>query len=126
METYRPAGTVIFVSTSRSPAAAIARGIEAHGLVMQWVSSIEAAVGLLNAGREKTVVVTELAMPDGNWRDLVERIRCSGVPIPIVLVTSSSTAELWWDALECGVDDILPGPLIAFPLCQFLKTHFPP
>jgi DNA-binding response OmpR family regulator len=125
METYRAAGTVIFVST-RSPAAATARGIEAHGLVMQWVSSIEAAVGLLNAGREKTVVVTELAMPDGNWRDLVERIRCSGVLIPIVLVTSSSTAELWWDALECGVDDILPGPLTAFPLCQFLETHFTP
>jgi len=125
METYRPAGTVIFVST-RSPAAAIARDIEAHGLVMQWVSSIEAAVGLLNAGREKTVVVTELAMPDGNWRDLVERIRCSGVLIPTVLVTSSSTAELWWDALECGVDDILPGPLTALPLCQFLETHFTP
>jgi DNA-binding response OmpR family regulator len=123
METYRPAGTVIFVSTRR-PAATIARGIETHGLVVQWASSIEAAVGLLNAGREKTVVVTELAMPDGNWRDLVERVRCSGVLIPIVLVTSSSTAELWWDALECGVDDILPGPLTAFPLCQFLETHF--
>jgi DNA-binding response OmpR family regulator len=123
METYRAAGTVIFVSTRR-PAAAIARGIEAHGLVMQWASSIEAAVGLLNAGRERTVVVTELAMPDGNWRDLVERIRCRGVLIPIVLATSSSTAELWWDALECGIDDILPGSLTAFPLCQFLKTHF--
>src|ERR1700751_1682725 len=125
MATYRPAGTVIFVST-RSPAAAIARGIEAHGLVMQWVSSIEAGVGVLNGGREKTVVVTELAMPDGNWRDLVERIRWSGVLIPTVLVTSSSTSELWWDALECGVDDILPGPLTAFPLGQFLETHFTP
>ena len=123
METYRAAGTILFVSTRR-PAAAIARGIEGHGLVMQCAGSIEAAVGLLSAGREKTVFVTELAMPDGNWRDLVERIRCSGVLIPIVLVTSSSTAELWWDALECGIDDILPGPLTAFPLCQFLETHF--
>ena len=122
METYR-ARTVIFVAT-RSPAATIARGIEAHGLAMRWASSIEAAIGLINTGHEKAVVVTELAMPDGNWRDLVERIRCSGVLIPIVLVTSSSTAELWWDALECGVDDILPGPITAFPLCQFLETHF--
>jgi DNA-binding response OmpR family regulator len=125
MQTDRQAGTVIFVST-RCPAAAIARGIEAHGLAMRWASSIEAAVGLIDAGHEKAVVVTELAMPDGNWRDLVERIRCSGVIIPTVLVTSSSTAELWWDALECGIDDILPGPLTAFPLCQFLETHFGP
>jgi DNA-binding response OmpR family regulator len=123
MQTYTQPGTVIFVST-RSPSASIARGIEAHGLFMQWARSIEAAVDLLNTDREKTVVVAELALADGNWRDLVERIRCSGVVIPIVLVTSSSTAELWWDALECGVDDILPGPITAFPLCQFLETHF--
>jgi DNA-binding response OmpR family regulator len=123
MQTYTQPGTVIFVSTG-SPSASIARGIKAHGLLMQWASSIEAAVGLLNTDREKTVIVTELALADGNWRDLVERIRCSGVVIPIVLVTSSSTAELWWDALECGVDDILPGPITAFPLCQFLDTHF--
>jgi hypothetical protein len=41
-----------------------------------------------------------------------------------VLMTFVSTAELWWDALECGVEDILPGPLTACPLCQFLETHF--
>jgi DNA-binding response OmpR family regulator len=116
-------GTVIFVSTM-SPSASIVRAIEAHGLIVKWASNIEAAVDLLNTDREKTVIVTELALADGNWRDLVERLRCIGVLIPIVLVASSSTAELWWDALECGVDDILPGPITAFPLCQFLETHF--
>ncbi len=29
---------------------------------------------------------------------------------PIVLVTSAITAQLWWDGLECGVEDILGGP----------------
>src|ERR1700722_17534561 len=106
MQTYRQAGTVIFVST-RSPAATIVHRIEAHGLVMQWARSIRAAVDLLNSARERTVIVPELAMADGNWRDLVERVRGRGMPIPIVLMTSVSTAELWWDALECGVDDIL-------------------
>jgi DNA-binding response OmpR family regulator len=123
MQTYTQPGTVIFVSTM-SPSASIARAIEAHGLLVKWASNIEAAVDLLNTDREKTVIVTELALGDGNWRDLVERLRCIGVLIPIVLVASSSTAELWWDALECGVDDILPGPITAFPLCQFLETHF--
>ena len=123
MQTYRQAGTVIYVST-RSPEATVARDIEARGLVMKWACSIRAAVDLLTSTQEKTVVVTELALADGNWRDLVERIRCSGILIPTVLVTSSSTAELWWDALECGVDEILHGPLRASPLCQFLETHF--
>jgi DNA-binding response OmpR family regulator len=123
MQTFRRAGTVIFVST-RSPEATVAQDVEAARLVMQWAPSIAAADGLLNSARERTVIVTELALADGNWRDLVERVRSRDVPIPIVLVTSASTAQLWWDALECGIDDILPRPLTASPLCQFLKTHF--
>jgi hypothetical protein len=45
-----------------------------------------------------------------------------GCPLP-VLVASLSTAELWWDALECGIDNILPGHLVASPLCQLLETR---
>ena len=123
MQTYRRAGTVIFVSNS-SPEATVAQDIEAHGLVMQWARSIRAAVDLLNSAREKTVIVTELALADGNWRDLVERVRCIDISTPIVLVTSSSTAELWWDALECGIADILPGHRLASRLCQLLETQF--
>jgi DNA-binding response OmpR family regulator len=123
MQTYRRAGTVIFVST-RSPDASVARDIKAHGLVMHWAPSIQAAAGLVNSTRKKTVIVTELALSDGNWRDLVERVRCNGILSPIVLLTPASTAELWWDALECGIDEILPAPLKALSLCQLLRTHF--
>ena len=41
------------------------------------------------------------------------------------LVTSAITAELWWDALECCIDDILPGHIIASPLCQLLQEISP-
>ncbi|MEG9438541.1 hypothetical protein JAO29_20565 [Edaphobacter sp. HDX4] len=123
MQTSRRAGTVIFVS-NRSPEATVAQDIKAHGLIMHWAHNIETAAGLLNSARRKTVIVTELALTDGNWRDLVERVRCNGILSPIVLLTPASTAELWWDALECGVDEILHAPLKAFRLCQLLETHF--
>jgi len=122
MQTDRHEGTVIFVS-NRSPEATVLQDIEAHGLVIQWPRSISAAVDLLNSARGKTVMVTELALADGNWRDLVERMRGIDICVPIVLATSSSTAELWWDALECGIEDILPGHLIASRLCQLLKIQ---
>jgi DNA-binding NtrC family response regulator len=93
---------------------------------MQWASSVAAAVALLNEPREKTVVVTELALPDGNWRDLVERVRCTEIPIPIVLVASAITAELWWDALGCGIDDILPASVNASRLFKLLEGQFAP
>jgi DNA-binding NtrC family response regulator len=122
MQTYRQTGTVIFVS-NRSPEATVLQDIEACGLVVKWARSIREAVGLLYSACEKTVIVTELAMADGNWRDLVERMRGIDICVPIVLATSSSTAELWWDALECGIEHILPEYLIASRLCQLLETQ---
>ena len=122
MQTDRQAGTVIFVS-NLSPEATVLQDIEAHGLLMQWARSIRAAVDLLNSAREKTVIVTELALADGNWSDLAKRVRCIDLSTPIVLVASFGTAELLWDALECGVDDILPGHLLASGLCQLLETQ---
>ncbi|WP_263368724.1 hypothetical protein [Edaphobacter bradus] len=124
MQTYKRAGTIIFVS-NRSPEATVAQDFEAKGLIVQWARSITAAVDLLNSAREKTVIVTELALADGNWRDLVERVNCIDINLStsIVLVTPSSTAELWWDALECGIDDILPASLLASRLCQLLQEN---
>jgi DNA-binding NarL/FixJ family response regulator len=122
MQTYKRAGTVIFVS-NRSPEAAVTQDIEAHGLIWQWSPTIREAVGLLSLAREKTVIVTELALADGNWGDLVERVRCIGIATSVVLVTSCSTAQLWWDALECGVDDILHGYLMGSRLFQLLEIQ---
>jgi DNA-binding NtrC family response regulator len=125
MQTFTPAGTVIVVSAMR-PDATVAQDIEVHGFEMQWARSIRAAAGLLNSTSEKTMIVTELALPDGTWRDLVERVRRTGTPIPIVLVGSAITAELWWDALEFGVDEILPASLKVSGLCQLLEARFAP
>ena len=120
MQSYEPVKIVIFVG-ARRPEAAMEQEMQARGVRVEWANSIKAAAGLLNSAiEERKVVITELALTDGNWRDLVERIRSLGTPIPIVLVTSASTAELWWDALECGVEDILVAPLSASRLCQFL------
>ena len=68
------------------------------------------------------MIVTELALADGNWRDLAERVKRTDICAPILLLTSSSTAELWWDALECGINDILPGYLVVSRLCQLLEA----
>jgi DNA-binding response OmpR family regulator len=121
MQTDRQTGTVVFVST-RSPEATVAQEIEAQGLALHWARSIGGVVALLKSARERIVIVTELALPDGNWRDLVERVRCMDVSSPILLMTTSSTAELWWDALECGIDDILPEHHMAARLCRLLET----
>ena len=106
MHTEETARKVIVVCAD----AGIESGCGARGIRVRWVHSIKAAIALLNSAPDGTVVITELALMDGNWRDLVEEVRCFGKPIPVALVSPTSTSELWWDALECGIEDILPSP----------------
>jgi DNA-binding NtrC family response regulator len=117
----QPAKTVILVS-AKEPEPDIENEMEARGIRVRWARTIKAAAGLLNPALDRTIVITDLALRDGNWRDLIERVRCIDRSIPVLLVSSTSTAELWWDALECGVEDILPAPLSASRLCEYLGS----
>jgi DNA-binding NtrC family response regulator len=119
MTREQPARAVIIVAKS-GPKPSIENELRVRGITVQWARSIKAASGLLDAARNGTLVVTDLALEDGNWRDLVERVRYARKFIPVVLLSPARTAELWWDALECGVEDILQGPLSAYLLCEYI------
>jgi DNA-binding NtrC family response regulator len=113
--------TVIMLGGTR-PEPSLEKEMDARGIKVRWARTIKEAAGLLNSVVNRIVVVTELAVKDGNWRDLLETVRYSS--ISVLLVSSSSTAELWWDALECGVEDILPAPLSGPQLCEYLQKQF--
>ena len=114
---------VIIVAKS-GPEPSIEKQLRPRGITVQWARSIKAASGLLQSAHNGTLVITEVVVSDGNWRDLVERVRNIRKFIPIVLLSSTRTAELWWDALECGVEDILQAPLSTSQLCKYLAKHF--
>ena len=109
--------------TGRKPETIVEQELRRRGLEVEWTNSIKAASDLLESRSEATGIVTELALADGNWRDLVEQVRAVSTSIPIVLVSPTSTAELWWDALDCDVEDILSAPLSASRVCEVLGTH---
>jgi len=115
----QPVNTIVFVS-GRKPEAKIEQDLQRRGLKVEWANSIKVATDLLASESERTAIVADLALPDGNWTDLVEHIRCISSSTPIVLVSSSSTAELWWDALDSDVEDIVLAPLSASRLCEIL------
>ena len=119
IKSKEPVNTVIFVS-ARKTEATIEQDLQLRGLKVEWANSIKAAKDLLASASERTAIVADLALADGNWTDLVEQVRCISSSIPIVLVSSTTTAELWWDALDCGVEDILLAPLSVSRLCEIL------
>jgi DNA-binding NtrC family response regulator len=122
MQSGQRVHTIMFVSSSK-PEAVIEQELQRRGLEVEWANSIKSAADLIQSKSERTGIVTELALADGNWRDLVEQVKAVSSSIPIMLVSSTSTAELWWDALDCDVEDILLTPLSATRLCEVLGTH---
>lgn len=121
MSPEEPAKTVLVVSAAKTEAVN-EREMLASGVRVLWAPNIVTAIDLLIASPETTVVIAELALKDGNWRDLVEAISRIGKSVHIALVSPVSTSELWWDALECGVEEILPAPLSNFLICHHLKV----
>jgi DNA-binding NtrC family response regulator len=121
MGTEKPAHTVVMVGATR-PEPGLEKEMEGRGIRVQWARTIKEAAALLNPVVNRTIVVSELALKDGNWRDLLETVRCNAVPV--LLVSSTSTAELWWDALDSGVQDILAAPLSVSRLCEYLEKQF--
>ena len=110
--------TIVLCATGMVPG--IENEMETRRIRVQWAPSITAAAALLESASNGAVVITELALRDGNWRDLVERLRRIGKPVRVALVSPTRTSELWWDALECGVEDILLAPLSAHRICEYL------
>ncbi|MBV8832295.1 MAG: response regulator [Acidobacteriaceae bacterium] len=122
MYTERKVNLVIMVATEKIRPG-IEKELETQGIIVRWAATVKAAAGLLKSALDRTLVVTELALRDGNWRDVIEAVRSIDRSIPVLIVSSTSTAELWWDALECGVEDILPAPLSAARLREYLQDY---
>jgi DNA-binding NtrC family response regulator len=114
----------VLIVAKSTPHPGIEKELRARGIAVQCARTIKAASDLLHLAHSGTLVITELSLKDGNWRDLVERVRSIGEFIPVVLLSSTRTAELWWDALECGVEDILQAPLSTSQLFKYLAKHF--
>jgi len=119
IESEEAVNAIMFVS-GRKPEARIEQDLQRRGLKVEWANCIEAAKDLLASTSAKTAIVTDLTLADGSWTDLVAKARHISSSIPIVLVSSTTTAELWWDALDCDVEDILLAPLSASRLCEIL------
>jgi len=125
IKSKEPVNTVIFVS-ARKTEATIEQDLQLRGLKVEWANTIQAAKDLLVPASERTAIVADLALADGMWTDLVKHVRSISDSIPIVLVSDTSTAELWWDALDCDVEDILFAPLSASGLCEILARSRDP
>jgi DNA-binding NtrC family response regulator len=113
----------VVLATPNEGGIQIETAIRDLGYLPKRVSRVGEVGAALAGSANVAAVVTELALLDGNWRDLVECVKAQDADLPVVLCTGVTTVELWWDALECGVAEILVPPYTFLDFEQVLKIR---
>lgn len=100
---------VLFISPRAEDAVCIERMLSGTSLVLDHAASLAAARVLLARNRYGAVL-TESALPDGGWLDVLEEVRRAG-PAPDVIVTRPVVdARFWAEVLNLGGYDMLAQP----------------
>jgi len=67
-------------------------------------------------------VFCAVALPDGNWCDLLEALNLRNCAAPVVLCSREGSAEMWWDALERGIWEVMAPPVTVLGIQRMLAA----
>lgn len=98
---------LIMTRERRSP---LLDALESCGVEVLPVCDCNEARRMLETQPLVQVVVTDTALPDGDWRRVLEIVRQGRVNIEAVVSLRLSDHALWMDVLEQGGYDVLAEP----------------
>jgi DNA-binding NtrC family response regulator len=100
------------VATQGRDGAEIHTQLKGLGLAVEQACCLHRVSQALAVSDQPAVVISQLALPDGNWRDMLQLVSNCGTASGVVLCAESLTNELWWDAEELGVLDVITRPYV--------------
>jgi CheY-like chemotaxis protein len=102
---------VLLLTMSRC--AALAEGLTGLGIEVVQAGSLRQAQRMLVNGLDVRAVLTDVALPDGDWRSVVNTVRARRANTEFVLLAPSDAAGLRRQAQHHGVYDVLTEPYSA-------------
>jgi DNA-binding NtrC family response regulator len=98
---------VLFISGHRNDALQLTRMLRGLRVLVDYASNVVQARNKLRQ-RHFDAVLTEAALPDGSWRDILDAT--SESPTQVIVTDPQADARLWAEALNLGAFDLLPQP----------------
>lgn len=100
---------ILFLSAHRDDALRLSQMLRALPLVLDHAESLQHARAKL---RQQTfdVILTEAALPDGNWLDVLHLTRETPHEIQVIVTDPHADARFWAEALNLGAYDLLAQP----------------
>ena len=94
------------------PRSSLLDQIEALGRGFLWTNRCSEARRILEAYRssEPWVVLADVRLPDGTWRDILTYVIQAGIHAEVVVIANECDKELWLEAPALGVFDLLAPP----------------
>lgn len=98
---------ILLVEDNADDALLFERGLARRGAALAVAPRLQEALEQLRLGAAFDVVVTDLALPDSNGFQTVERLRATAPWLPLVVLTGRDDEGLAADALREGAEDYL-------------------
>jgi two-component system, NtrC family, response regulator PilR len=100
---------ILFISGHRDDARRLSQMLRALPLVMDHVDTLAQARTQLRDD-DYDVVLTEAALPDGNWLDVLHLLRRIPRDMEVIVTDAQADARFWSEALNLGAYDLLAQP----------------
>jgi len=88
----------------------------------QVISANTCRNGIRRIAKGVQVVLCECNLPDGSWKDILNRIVDMEMPPQLVVISRLADAYLWSEVLNLGGFDVLAKPLVATEVRQVLEA----
>ena len=100
---------ILFVSGHRDDAREISQMLQLLPMALDHAGTLEQARKQLRQG-EYDILLTEAALPDGNWLDALHLARECPHDLQVIVTDPHADARLWSEALNMGAYDLLAQP----------------
>jgi DNA-binding NtrC family response regulator len=112
---------VLFVTRRHEDARLLSRMLRALPLRLDHVASIKLAHAKLQR-EDYDVILTEAALPDGTWVDVLQLARNSAQELEVIVTDPQADARFWAEVLNLGAYDVLPQPFYEPEVCRILSN----
>ncbi len=100
---------ILFLSGHREDALRLSQMLRALPMMLDHVATLEQARAKLRQ-YQYDVILTEAALPDGNWLDVLHLTREMPQEVEVIVTDPQADARFWAEALNLGAYDLLAQP----------------
>ena len=111
---------ILFISGRNEDARRLSRMLQPLPVVLDHAQSLQQARAKLQQD-DYDVVLTEAALPDGRWLDVLHLVREQPKELDVIVTDPQADAHFWAEALNLGAHDVLAKPFDAAEVVRTLS-----